>query len=126
MSYPFLSDLQATQAFVVGRSTGDSPSAAWSYRLVEALSDKAAAMAGPFRRAADAVARYRRRHRAIADLMGLDDRLLRDIGVQREDIPALVRQVESRQSGSSAARPERPAERAPAKSEPVDELRLAA
>jgi uncharacterized protein YjiS (DUF1127 family) len=43
-----------------------------------------------FGRIASAISTYRRRRAAIRTLRSLDDRLLRDIGVGREDIGAMV------------------------------------
>lgn len=40
-----------------------------------------------------ALVRRYRRHQAYSNLMALDDRLLRDIGVAREEIPALVKSL---------------------------------
>jgi uncharacterized protein YjiS (DUF1127 family) len=126
MSYPFLADSGVTQAFVAVRPSGDGPVAAWSYRIVELLFGTAAAVAGPVRRAAQAVARYRRNRRAIADLRSLDDRLLRDIGVERSDIPALVRAVESQSTDLDTGRPAHRPERPQAAPNPADGLKLAA
>jgi uncharacterized protein YjiS (DUF1127 family) len=53
-----------------------------------------------------AFSEWRRRERAYAELMALDDRCLADIGIRREQIRALVEGKESR-------------ERPPAKSVPV-------
>jgi uncharacterized protein YjiS (DUF1127 family) len=39
------------------------------------------------------VVRFVRKRRAYASLMALDDRMLRDIGIDREDIPALVKRL---------------------------------
>jgi uncharacterized protein YjiS (DUF1127 family) len=43
-----------------------------------------------------AVGEWRRRQRAYAELMALDDRSLADIGVHRSEIPALVAGVGDR------------------------------
>lgn len=43
-----------------------------------------------FAAARQAVAEWRRKHQAYAELMALDDRSLADIGIRRSEIPALV------------------------------------
>ena len=50
-----------------------------------------------FAAAREAVAEWRRKHQAYAELMALDDRSLADIGIRRSEIPALV---EGDQQGS--------------------------
>ena len=46
--------------------------------------------AGPLRRWIAAVARRWQRRKMIATLVAMDDRLLRDIGIDRADIPRFV------------------------------------
>lgn len=48
---------------------------------------------GPIARAAARVARWWARRTTIEALMALDDRTLRDIGVRRMEIPAVVDRV---------------------------------
>ncbi|MEX1205758.1 MAG: DUF1127 domain-containing protein [Dongiaceae bacterium] len=48
------------------------------------------AVAAAARSATDAVRRWRRRRTALYALMALDDRMLKDIGVSRAEIPGLV------------------------------------
>jgi uncharacterized protein YjiS (DUF1127 family) len=43
-----------------------------------------------FMAARSAMARWRQRQRAYAELMALDDRSLADIGIHRSEIPAIV------------------------------------
>jgi uncharacterized protein YjiS (DUF1127 family) len=57
--------------------------------------------------------RFVRRRRAYENLMALDDRMLRDIGLTRDEIPALVRSLTGDRPAWQAA-PEKPAEATPA------------
>jgi uncharacterized protein YjiS (DUF1127 family) len=57
-----------------------SPQSRWLMRFLAALS-----------RAISAVQAELRAHRAAAELANLDDRMLRDIGISRSEIPSLVR-----------------------------------
>jgi uncharacterized protein YjiS (DUF1127 family) len=56
-----------------------------------------------FTSAARAIGERRRRERAYAELMALDDHSLADIGVQRSQIPALIQGGRTRDA--EAARP---------------------
>lgn len=57
--------------------------------------------------ARDAVAAWRRRQRAYAELTALDDRSLADIGIHRSQIPAIVEGMHcaTRRAKTAAAQP---------------------
>lgn len=56
-----------------------------------------------FLSAGRAIADWRRRERAYAELMALDDRSLADIGVRRWQIRALVAGEDAREAGAGSA-----------------------
>jgi uncharacterized protein YjiS (DUF1127 family) len=58
-----------------------------------------------FLSAAKAISAWRRRERAYAELMALDDRSLADIGVRRSQIRALVEGAASRNRPTEAPSP---------------------
>lgn len=53
--------------------------------------------------AASAWADWRQRRRSYSELMGLDDRLLADIGLRRTDIPAIFQEKVRRESVDEGA-----------------------
>ena len=60
--------------------------AAWVGGLARAIAAVVLAAAGRYRA-------WRQRHRAIGELLALDERTLRDIGLSRNDVARLVRQL---------------------------------
>jgi len=110
MVYGFLNDPRITNEWLGsnGPPGGDAGSGV-VYRAVEA----AITMAGGISRATAAVARplagrilWRNvRARSIRQLQGLDDALLRDIGIERDAIPQVVDELMQPQTAPDTARP---------------------
>jgi uncharacterized protein YjiS (DUF1127 family) len=114
MDQTFFTDFQVAHTRVTRPLSGDGRVAAGSYHAIEALYRTAGFAVAPLRTVTRRLGRYRRRRRAIAELRSLDDRMLRDIGVLRGDIPALVRSLESEPDGLAAQRAEARAKPMPA------------
>jgi uncharacterized protein YjiS (DUF1127 family) len=71
--------------------------------MASAIVGLAGAVAWPFKKLASAYRRARMRATASTQLRAMDDHLLRDIGLRREDIPTAVAGLMSRQTPARAA-----------------------
>jgi len=115
MSYGFLSDTRVTDLWLgtVGPMRAEATSRV-AYLAVEAVATLGAraarGAAAAWRPLGQRLTAYQVRRQAIRDLQRLDDALLRDIGIERDAIPAavdgLVRPRD--QAASRAARRPRP------------------
>jgi uncharacterized protein YjiS (DUF1127 family) len=83
--------------------------------MASALLGLARALAWPFRKLARAYRRARVQATATRQLRAMDDHLLRDIGLRREDIPAAVAGLMSRPASTDPA----PAVRQPDRRQPA-------
>jgi uncharacterized protein YjiS (DUF1127 family) len=73
--------------------------------LATALAGLRQALAWPFRKVADALGRARREGAAIRALGALDDHILADIGITRDQIPAAVAGLLQRPAAATATPP---------------------
>lgn len=70
--------------------------------MAKALMELGRAVAWPLRRLARALGRWHAHAAAARQLNAMDDHLLRDIGIRREQIPAAVAGLMSRQASADA------------------------
>jgi len=94
MSHWYLSDPAYATHLDRARQARAEALARAAYLAIDGLARLAGAagtaVAAAARSATDAVRRWRRRRAALYALMALDDRMLKDIGVSRAEIPGLV------------------------------------
>ena len=90
--------------------------------VLDELSRASAPRPTPVQGPLQALGRWLRSRRATAELSRLDDRLLRDIGVSRGEIPALVKRMET----TGPAGPGRPANLSPQAADQIARLDAAA
>ena len=104
MYHWILSNPQLAHHYGVGRSLHAEAVAQHSYQALRGLGTL---LALPLDIAAGLVRRWlawRRHRQSIAALRGLDDRLLRDIGIHRSEIPAVVRAAEAAETQGESRR----------------------
>lgn len=75
-----------------------------SAAMGRALKGAAAALAGGFAAIFQAVKQYRDRRKAISELSRLEERTLKDIGIERSQIPLIVEQLLQQRKADGGAR----------------------